>query len=132
VTRPGLPALLLLVAATRHYAWALWPAADAGVASKMLGSLAALVLLAIVRDLIADPSPLLARVLLWYGVHEGMSAGFAAAYLIAPWPVAEGQAIGSALLGFDLGLIGAFLLAVISVEITDKTATAGAEGGPRK
>ena len=127
-----LSVILLLVAAVRHYAWHLWPADQAGVASKMLGSAAALILLAIVRDLMPECPRLLGRVMLWYAAHEAMACGFAAAYLIAPWPVPEGQAMGSALLGFDVGLVGAFLLALLARSTTDESATATAEGGPRQ
>ncbi len=113
MSRAALPLLLLLIGATRHYLWPLWPAELRGVASKMLGACAAICLLSIISSM-APQSVWIQRVVTWYAIEEGMAAGCSGAYLIEPWPIPEGASMCSALVGFDLGAAGILVVAVLA------------------
>ena len=108
-----LAVLLLAALAARQYAWLLVPAELAGVASKGLGSLAALVLLCLVYTM-AERSRLLAWVALLYAWYELQTVVCTLAYMHTPWPVPAGQAMCSMKAGFNLGAIGLLAIAVLA------------------
>ena len=109
-----LPVLLLLVLAMRQHAWAWAPVELAGVASKGLGSMAALVMLLLVYELAPVKSRLLAAVAMVYAWAETQTVICSAWYMVEPWPVAPGQAMCSAKLGFDLGAVGLMAVAILA------------------
>ena len=101
--------ILLAVGALRHYGWGLAPDELAGMAAKGLAAGAILFLLYRLYD------PRFWPLFAWWGWEEAQVALCSAWYMAEPWAVAQGQAICSAKVGFDLGAIGivavAFLLA---------------------
>ena len=111
----NLAAELLLIAALRHYGWALLPAELQGMASKGLGAAAALVLLSVVWRL--RPSKILLPVLLWWAWEELQTLICAAAWIIDPWTVPPGVGICSARIGFDLGATGILAVAIIAYRL---------------
>jgi hypothetical protein len=52
---------------------------------------------------------------LWWAAEEGMVAVCSVAWVLAPWEVAAGQDQCSALLQFDLGKLGAAILALLAL-----------------
>jgi hypothetical protein len=52
------------------------------------------------------PNPAARLALLWWCCEEALVVACSGAYIIRPWQVDEGKAMCSALLGFDVGLIG--------------------------
>lgn len=104
---------LLLVGAARHYLWPHFPVAMQGMASKGLGAMAILILLAVVWWQ-SDRSRLLTAILLWWAWEETQVAMCSIAYMHAPWPVEPGQAICHALTGLDVGAFGVLFVAILS------------------
>ena len=91
------------------------PADLAGVASKGLGSLAALVLLLLVYELAPIRTRLLSAVALVYAWAETQTVVCTAWWIFdAPWPVEPGQAMCSAKAGFDLGAVGLLAVAILA------------------
>ena len=111
----ALPALLLAIGAFRHYGWALAPADQRGVASKLLGAAATLSLLWLVRK--AYAGRLVSMVALWWAWEELQTVICSAWYLAAPWPVLQGQAICSAKAGIDIGALGIMIVALLAARI---------------
>ena len=107
------PALLAIMA-VRHYAWQWVPAEHAGDVSKALGALAALGLLWLLAGY-RQPGDDLARwALLLYAWHEASVVLCVAWFIHAPWPIAPGQAMCSARVGFDLSALGLLVVAVLA------------------
>lgn len=104
----GLAVALLLVAVSRHYGWVPVPAEFRGVASKALGAAAALFLLSCV--VLAWRDRLVTAAAAYYAFEESQGLGCSVWYMVAPFPVAPGQSLCSALVGFDLGAVGIALL----------------------
>lgn len=100
----GLAVALLAIGASRHYGWLLADVQHMGVASKALGAIAALCLLAIVWANFS--SWLLTPVIVWYGFEELQTAVCSVMFLIEPWHVEAGQSMCSARIGFDIGAVG--------------------------
>lgn len=108
----ALVAALLLVAVARHYAWPLFEPGSRGMASKGLGAAAILVLMWTLYS--HRPGKPLLVVLLWWTFEEAQVLLCSVAWLSAPWAVPVGQPICSALVGLDLGAIGAAAVALIA------------------
>lgn len=108
------PALLLILLATRHYGYALFP--DHAAAWNIL---TAAVLIVLVWRVCPPGWPRL--IAAWWTVEEIMVVGCNAWYAWRPWPVAEGDDICSSLVGADLGLVGAVALAVLAWMLSVKT-----------
>ena len=107
-------AALLAVMALRHYAWRWVPVEHAGLASKALGSVAALGLLWLLSSY-RRPGDDLARWAIWlYAMHEASAVLCATWFVFSPWPIATGQAMCSARIGFDLGALGLLMVAVLA------------------
>lgn len=81
----------------------------AGLASKALGAAAILYLLAVVWEHTRAG----AAIFLWWAWEELQVLTCTAWFMVEPWPVAQGQAICSAKLGFDLGAVGILILALV-------------------
>lgn len=108
----NLVASLLAVGAARHYLWPHFPAELQGMASKGMGAVATLLLLALVYR--ANRSKPLAMVLCWWAWEEAQTALCSLAYLAQPWTVESGQGICSARVGFDLGAAGLVCVAYLA------------------
>ena len=115
-SRFDLALCLLAVGTTRQYAWLAFPDDLRGMASKGLGSLAALFLLALVLH--ARPSKAIFCVVTWYAFMELQTVLCSAWYLFAPWVAPVGQPICSARIGFDLGSIGILAVSVLIYLLT--------------
>lgn len=95
---------LLAVLVLRHYGWDIAPPELAGVASKMLGAIESLCLLAVIAYAFRHPA-------VWavaaYGAWEhGQTAICSAAYMARPWHIEPGEPMCSSGIGFELGAIG--------------------------
>ena len=110
-SRFNLALAMLLIGASRFYAWELWPPELRGPASKMLGSMAALCLIGIVYSL--KPSRLLAFVCAWYAFEELQTVICSMAYMVEPWAVPVGMSICSARIDFDIGAVGIMFVAFL-------------------
>ena len=113
VPRALWPALLVTMS-LRHYAWRWVPAEHAGDASKALGAAAALVLLWLLSGYRKPGDTLAFWALALYATHEASAALCASWYIVAPWPIAVGQAMCSAKIGFDLGALGLLLVSILA------------------
>lgn len=111
--RPLWP-VLLAVMALRHYAWRWVPAEHAGLVSKALGSVAALVLLWLISGYRRPADNLACWALALYALHEASAVLCATWFIFAPWPIAPGQGMCSARIGFDLGALGLLMVAVLA------------------
>ena len=99
-----LAAPLLGLCVVRHYGWLAWAIEDRGTASKMLGSVAALGLLAIILHLVWERvNFLLGAVFAAYAFEELQTVLWTIAYMHEPWEVAPGQSLGSSRIEFDIG-----------------------------
>lgn len=105
---------LLLVGFLRHYAWPLFPPEMRGWVAKGLGAFAIMCLLAVVWQL---ASVWTKAVIAWWAVEESQVLGCSAAYLWNPWPVAEGKAVCSAAVGWEIGLVGLVVVALLALVI---------------
>lgn len=110
----GIALVLLVTLAARQTLWDFAPDGLAGVASKGLGSLAALVLLLLVYELAPVKGRLLAAVAAVYAWHETQTVVCTVSYMLSPWPIQPGQAMCSAKLGFDLGALGLLAFAILA------------------
>lgn len=113
----NLAAALLTLCAARHYGWALVDPEIAGIVSKMLGSIAAIGLLAIIW-MQSRPVGLIAFIVgSWYAFEELQTVVCSALYLIEPWAIKPGQAMCSAKVGVDIGLVGIIAISAFCVLI---------------
>ena len=108
--RPLWPALLVIMA-LRHYGWRWVPVEHAGLASKALGSVAALVLLWLLSGYRRPGDEIARWALILYASHEASAVLCATWFIFSPWPILQGQAMCSARIGFDLGALGLLLVA---------------------
>lgn len=115
-----LAACLLFVGVSRNYGWLLVDPAQMGVASKGLGSLAAIALLYLVWKLLPTMSLVLGMVIGWYAFEESQTAICSAMYLIEPWHVEAGQSMCSARIGFDIGTVGIFVVGLIVMYLVNQ------------
>ena len=102
---------LLMVAVMRHYGYVPLPPELRGVGSKALGSAAALILLAGV--VLAWRHRFVFLAAAYYAFEELQSLLCSLAYMVDPWPVAQGQSLCSAKVGFDLGAVGVMLAGLV-------------------
>lgn len=100
---------VLIVAASRHQAWAFAEPEQAGEIWKALGAAATLYLLALVYEAYSFAWPALA----YWAWEETQVLVCSTAYLRWPWPVREGQAVCSAWVGVDFGVISAAVVALV-------------------
>ena len=107
-------AALLAVMALRHYAWRWVPVEHAGDTSKALGAAAALALLWLLSLELTAADKLARWALILYAWHEASVALCATWFIFAPWPIATGQAMCSARIGFDLSALGLLMVAVLA------------------
>ncbi len=102
---------LLAVLVTRHYAWDIAPPELAGVASKMLGALESLALLAVIAYAYRHTA-------VWfvccYGAWEHAQTAICSwAYLLQPWPVQPGEPMCTAATGIEIGAFGLAMAAAL-------------------
>lgn len=107
----GVAVTLLMVALMRHYGYVPLPPELRGVGSKALGSAAALILLSGV--VLAWRHKLVFIAAAYYAFEELQSLLCSLAYMVDPWPVAKGQSLCSAKVGFDLGAFGIMLAGLV-------------------
>jgi hypothetical protein len=107
------PATLLLLLGLRHYAYAVWP--DHAAAWQIL---TAFVVIALVWRVCPHGWP--RWIAAWWTVEELQVVVCTGWYAYRPWPVAEGDDICSSLIGADLGLLGAAVIAALIWRLTYK------------
>lgn len=117
----GLALALLLVGAARHYGWAMFPQELKALASKGLGGLAMLALLAIIFHMARERGPIsktFGLVFLWSS-WEGLQISLCSFwFMVDPWPINAGEAMCSARIGLDIGSVGILAVAVILWRLT--------------
>ena len=112
-------AALLGISIVRHYGWDWFPAESRGVASKGLGGVALLSVVWIVYALIpARPVAVVAALWSWQELQVALCSF---AYIYSPWPVQPGQAICSAIAGFDIGAASLIAIAFLARCLAVKT-----------
>ena len=84
--RPLWPALLVIMA-LRHYGWRWVPVEHAGLASKALGSVAALVLLWLLSGYRRPGDEIARWALILYASHEASAVLCATWFIFSPWPI---------------------------------------------
>lgn len=119
--RAELAVFLLLVYAARHYGWLIADPELMGVASKALGSMAALCLISIIWWNL--PSKSICAVLGWYAFEELQTVACSIMYLENPWPIKPGESMCSARIGFDIGAVGAFAISFLAYKLVDGNGT---------
>lgn len=112
----NLAALLLLVAAVRHFGWGLVPVEMMGAAFKAGGGLAIITLIAVVF-LSCKRSWPLSAVLAWWAYEEAQVTLCGLAWMVEPWPVPPGQAICSARAGVDFGALSLLVVAALALAV---------------
>ena len=112
-----LPAAALAVGAFRHYGWPLVPPELSGWMAKALGAAAILCLLAWCY-LLADRPRLLGAVFLWWAFEEAQVAMCSLLWMREPWPVAAGEAVCSARVGADIGVISVCIVAALATLVS--------------
>ena len=104
---------LLLLLAVRHYGYYLSP--QRALLWNVLGS-------AVMIVFVAQQWRTLPRwglyVAAWWIAEESMVIGCDVAYMVSPWAVPPGQDMCSSLLDFDLGKVGALVVAVLALRAT--------------
>lgn len=106
---------LLTLGAVRQYGYKL---ADPELAARVWNVTGAAVVLALVLWLAWRlRSRLVLLVVAWWACEELLTIGCNTAWMIAPWPVQAGQDICRGLLDFDLGKLGALMIAVALARI---------------
>lgn len=109
-----MPAAVFLAAgALRHYLWARFPDDLQGMASKGLGALAILFLLAVVLGSSKAPKALV-LVIAWWAWEECQVVLCSIAYMIEPWNVPPGVGICSAKTGLDIGALGILVVGYLA------------------
>ena len=107
-----LAVVLLVLCAVLHYGWALFPPhLQAGV-WNVLGSFVRVVLLGMVVWHVR--SPFVLTLSGWWFIEEALVIGCNTAYMIDPWQREPGEAMCYSLLHFDLGKIGASVMAFLA------------------
>ena len=102
--------MVLSACAFRHYAYTLAPPEWRAQAWNVTGAVLMLALPAMAAR--RWPSPAVWLIAAWWAVEEGMVIGCTVAFLLYPWPVPFGEDQCSSLLQFDLGKVGALLMAM--------------------
>ena len=106
----GAALALLFLGAVRQYAYKLAPPEIAARAWNITG---ACVVLALVLWLAwRMRSRIVLLVVAWWAAEESLTIGCNTLWLIAPWPVTQTQDICRGLLDFDLGKLGALMIAI--------------------
>jgi len=101
---------LLLLLAVRHYGY--YVSSQPALAWNVAGSA---VIVAFVLAQWRKVPTWVRYVLAWWIAEEALVIGFNVAYMLDPWPVPAGADIGSSLLDFDLGKIGALVVAGLAL-----------------
>ena len=101
---------LMLLLAVRHYGYYLSP--QRALLWNVLGS--AVILVFIAQQLRTLPRWGL-YVAAWWAAEECMVIGCDVAYMFRPWPIHVGQDMCSSLLEFDIGKVGAAVVAVLAL-----------------
>lgn len=107
------PALLAILFA-RHYGWTWAPLELRGLVSKALGSVAALALLWLIMRGLKPGDDLARWAIILYAWHESSVVLCSTWFIFDPWPIATGQAMCSARVGFDLTALGLLLVAILA------------------
>lgn len=102
---------LLILAAVRHYGWALFPVEHRGMASKGLGGITVLTLAWVLVMHVKEA--MLLPLVAWWSFEELQVILCSFWYMADPWPVMEGQAICSAKADIDLGAFGILAVAFL-------------------
>lgn len=112
-SRCDLAAVLLLIAAARHFGWEWFPPEMRGSVSKALGAGAILCLVWVAMALQRKElrSRELWAVALWWTFEELQVVVCSTAYAVKPWAVPVGQSICSARIDFDIGAVSLMLVA---------------------
>lgn len=121
LNRANLACLLLLLCAARHYGWLLADPQDIGVVSKALGACAAIALIAVIWW--GHRSLLITMVASWYAFEELQTVACSVMYLVNPWPIAPGESMCSARIGFDIGAVGAFAISFLAYKLVNGNGT---------
>ena len=103
-------AVVLSACAFRHYGYTLASPEWRAQAWNITGAALMLVLPAMAARQWRNPSVWL--IAAWWAAEEAMVIGCTVAYAVRPWPVPFGEDQCSSLLHFDLGKIGALLMAM--------------------
>lgn len=107
----ALATCLLAVLVVRHYGWDLAPPHLAGVASKMLGALECLALLALIAHAYRHTAVWL---VCCYGAWEHAQRAICSAfYMQRPWPLEPGEPMCSAATGIEIGAFGLAMAAAL-------------------
>jgi len=105
---------LIGLGALVHYGWALAPVEHQAQVFNACGAFARLVLMlacvGVLWRVYGRPAVLLLWIAAWWACEELLVAGCSLAYIASPWEVAPGDAQCSALLQFDIGRIGVFVV----------------------
>lgn len=105
----SLAAALLLFGVLRHYGWPLLPPDKQAFAWNISGA----IIITILLWSVAYQWQATRLVAVWWTFEELQVIACSLARMLRPWEVGDGEAQCSALLGFDLGTIGLFLVALI-------------------
>ena len=111
----GAAVVVLAACVARHYGYTLAPDSDRAHWWNITGALLMMVLP--VYAAFRWPSRLVWAAAAWWLIEELMVVGCSLAYIVRPWPVVPGQDQCSALLGFDLGKVGALVIAGVVLAI---------------
>jgi hypothetical protein len=105
---------LIGLGALVHYGWAFFPAQHQADAFNALGAFGRLVLMLFFVGVLwlvyGRPALILLCVAAWWACEELMVIGCSVAYIVSPWEVKPNEAQCSALLQFDLGRLGVFVV----------------------
>ena len=111
----GVALALLTLGAIRQYGYKL---ADPALSARVWNVTGAAVVLALVLWIAwRKRSRLLLLVVSWWAAEEALTIGCNVAWMVAPWPLQAGQDVCRGLLDFDLGKIGALMIAVALARI---------------
>ena len=111
----GAALALLLLGAVRQYAYKLAPPEIAARAWNITGACVVLALVLWIAWRLR--SKLVLFVVAWWAAEESLTIGCNTLWLIAPWPVTQSQDICRGLLDFDLGKLGALMIAIALARI---------------
>ena len=111
-SRCDVAAALLLIGTARHYGWALFPDGTKALASKGLGAVAALCLLALV--VMAWRSRLVLLTAAWLAWEELQVVLCSFWFMVDPWLIKPEQPMCSARAGFDIGALGIMFVALLA------------------
>lgn len=110
----GAAIALIGLGALVHYGWSFAPAEHQAQIWNACGAFGRLVLMLFFVGVLwlayGRPALILLCVAAWWACEELMVIGCSLAYIVSPWEVRQGEAQCSALLQFDLGRLGVFVV----------------------